>query len=71
MPALRQTLGLWEVTLTGVGIVIGAGIYVLIASAAREAGAGLWISFGGAALLSAFTALSYAELASMFPLRRR
>src|SRR5690242_20493264 len=64
---LKRTLGLWQVTVSGVGIVIGAGIYVLIGSAAREAGNALWLSFALAALLSTLTGLSYAELASMFP----
>jgi APA family basic amino acid/polyamine antiporter len=50
-----------------VGIVIGAGIYVLLGAAAAEAGAGVWLAFLAAGLLSALTALSYAELASMFP----
>ena len=53
--------------MSGVGIVIGAGIYVLIGEAARDAGAGLWIAFVLAAVLSALTGLSYAELAGMFP----
>lgn len=66
-PGLKRTLSLWQLTATGVGIVIGAGIYVLIGEAAQEAGAGLWIAFILAALLSALTGLSYAELAGMYP----
>ena len=66
-PALKRTLTLWQLTTTGVGIVIGAGIYVLIGEAAQEAGAGLWIAFILAAVLSALTGLSYAELAGMYP----
>ena len=53
--------------MSGVGIVIGAGIYVLIGSAAAEAGNAVWLAFLLAALMSALTGLSYAELASMFP----
>jgi len=64
---LRRSLTLWQVTVSGVGIVIGAGIYVLIGVAARDAGAGLWVSFLLAALLAGLTGLSYAELAGMFP----
>jgi APA family basic amino acid/polyamine antiporter len=64
---LRKTLSFWQVTATGVGIVIGAGIYVLVGEAAKDAGNGVWISFGVAALLSALTAMTYAELTSMFP----
>jgi amino acid transporter len=64
---LERTLGLWQVTISGVGIVIGAGIYVLIGEAAREAGNALWLAFALAAVLSVLTGLSYAELAGMFP----
>jgi APA family basic amino acid/polyamine antiporter len=64
---LRRSLGFWEVTASGVGIVIGAGIYVLIGAATREAGAAVWLAFIIAGVLSALTALSYAELAGMFP----
>lgn len=51
----------------GVGIIIGAGIYVLIGAATAEAGAATWLAFALAAVIGALTALSYAELASMFP----
>ncbi|MGH7484193.1 MAG: APC family permease, partial [bacterium] len=64
---LRPALRLWQLTASGVGIVIGAGIYVLIGEAAREAGAALWVSFAVAALLAGLTALTYCELAGMFP----
>jgi APA family basic amino acid/polyamine antiporter len=64
---LRRTLGFWQVTASGVGIVIGAGIYVLIGSATREAGSAVWLAFVLAGVLSALSALSYAELAGMFP----
>jgi APA family basic amino acid/polyamine antiporter len=55
------------VTAGGVGIIIGAGIYVLIGAATAEAGAATWLAFLLAAGLCALTGLSYAELASMFP----
>jgi APA family basic amino acid/polyamine antiporter len=64
---LRRELALRHVTASGVGIIIGAGIYVLLGSAAAEAGAAVWLSFGVAGVLSVLTALSYAELAAMFP----
>jgi APA family basic amino acid/polyamine antiporter len=66
-PALKRTLRLWQLTASGVGIVIGAGIYVLVGEAAREAGAALWLSFAVAAAVAGLTALTYCELASMFP----
>jgi APA family basic amino acid/polyamine antiporter len=64
---LKRELGLWQTMLCGVGIILGAGIYALIGEAAGIAGNALWISFIIAAIISAFTGLSYAELSSMFP----
>ena len=64
---LDRTLGFGQITASGVGIIIGAGIYVLLGAATAEAGAGVWISFLVAGVLSGLTALSYAELASMYP----
>lgn len=64
---LERALGPLQVTASGVGIIIGAGIYVLLGAATAKAGAAVWISFVLAAVLSALTALSYAELASLFP----
>src|SRR5262245_60037708 len=66
-PALRRVLGLTEVTAGGVGIIIGAGIYVLLGVATAHAGPMVWAAFLMAAALSALTGLSYAELSSMFP----
>jgi APA family basic amino acid/polyamine antiporter len=64
---LRRVLGPVEVTASGVGIIIGAGIYVLLGAATAEAGNAVWLSFLIAAGLCGLTGLSYAELASMFP----
>ena len=64
---LRRVLGLLEVTAGGVGIIIGAGIYVLLGPATALAGGTVWISFLVAAGLCGLTGLGYAELSSMFP----
>ena len=64
---LRRALSVWQVTASGIGIVIGAGIYVLIGPATQDAGNAVWLSFIVAGVLSALTGLSYAELAGMFP----
>ena len=64
---LRRSLGLLQLTASGVGLIIGAGIYVLLAAATEEAGATVWTGFAVAGLLSALTGLSYAELAALFP----
>lgn len=65
-PALKRTLGLFEVTTAGVGIILGAGIYVLIGIASGYAGNAVWMSFLIASIISIFTGLSYAELSSIF-----
>ena len=64
---LEREIGLWQVVLTGVGIILGAGIYVLIGKAAALAGNAVWLSFLLSALVAVFTGLSYAELSSIFP----
>ncbi len=66
-PALRRRLGLPLLTLYGVGITIGAGIYVLIGAVAGHAGRAAPWSFVIAALAMAFTVGSYAELATRYP----
>ncbi len=64
---LRRELGILEVTLSGVGIILGAGVYVLIGQAAGLAGNAIWLAFGFSAIIALLTGLSYAELSSMFP----
>ena len=66
-PRLQRQLGVFELTATGVGIILGAGIYVLIGEAAGIAGNGVWLPFLISAMAAAFTGLTYAELASRFP----
>ena len=63
---LKRELGLFQTTVCGVGIILGAGIYVLIGIAAGYAGNAVWISFLFAAVLAALTGLGYAELSSIF-----
>ncbi len=66
MVKLKRELELWQVTVAGVGIILGAGIYALIGIAAGGAGNATWLAFLISALVAAFTGLSYAELTSMF-----
>ena len=63
---LKRELGLFNVTIAGVGIILGAGIYALIGIASREAGNATWLSFLISAIVAGFTGLSYAELSSIF-----
>lgn len=63
---LKRELGLFRTTVCGVGIIVGAGIYVLIGIAAGYAGNAIWLSFLLAALIAGLTGLGYAELSSFF-----
>lgn len=66
-PTLARRLGTVTLTLYGVGVIVGAGIYVLVGEVAAEVGRGLWLAFLLAALAALPTGLSYASLASRFP----
>lgn len=65
--ALRRSLGFWHALLYGLGITIGAGIYVLIGPVAKTAGMAAPAAFILAALLMSLSALSFAELATRMP----
>ncbi|QAU23433.1 amino acid permease [Dyella sp. M7H15-1] len=65
--ALTRQLGAFQLTMLGIGAIIGTGIFVLTAEAGQKAGPGMMISFVIAAIVCALAALAYAELASMIP----
>jgi len=65
--SLHRSLGAFQLTMLGVGAVIGTGIFVLTAEAAQKAGPGMMISFVIAGVVCAVAALCYAEMASMVP----
>ena len=67
MLKLKRDIGLFSATAYILGIIVGAGIYVIIGKGAGIAGNSLWLSFLIAAFIAACTGLSYAELASAFP----
>lgn len=66
-PTLRRALSLPLVVLYGLGVTIGAGIYVLVGAAAGKAGIHAPLSFCLAALVMAPTAASFAELCGRMP----
>ncbi len=67
--ALRRSLSAWDLTLLGIGAVIGTGIFVLTGTAAaNQAGPAITMSYLAAGLACAFAALCYAEFASMIPI---
>ena len=65
--SLQRTLGAFQLTMLGIGAVIGTGIFVLTAEAAQKAGPGMMISFIIAGVVCAVAALCYAEMAAMVP----
>ena len=71
---LKRSLGPINITLLGIGAIIGAGIFATVGTAAAGdaarpgAGPSLMLSFGITAVVCAFTALCYAEMAAMVPI---
>jgi APA family basic amino acid/polyamine antiporter len=64
-PELKRCLGAFDLTLLGIGAIIGAGIFVLTGIvAATKAGPAIVFSYMVAGTACAFTALAYAELSS-------
>ncbi len=65
---LRRDLGAVDLAVFGIGVIVGAGIFVVTGqAAAEEAGPGVTLSFALAALACGLAALCYAELAAMVP----
>jgi basic amino acid/polyamine antiporter, APA family len=65
---LRKDLSWWHLTVFGVSVVIGAGIFTVTAQTAGDiAGPAIWISFLIAAITCGLAALCYAEFASTLP----
>ena len=64
---LARHLGVFDATMIGVGAMIGAGIFVLTGIATGNAGPAAVIAFALNGVVTLFTALSYAELASAIP----
>ncbi|NIZ93306.1 amino acid permease [Kineococcus rubinsiae] len=65
---LKKSLGAWDLTVFGVGVIIGTGIFVLTGEAAgTRAGPAVAISFVVSGIVCALAALCYAEFASTVP----
>ena len=67
MPQLKRSLGIISLTLYGVGVTLGAGIYVLIGETAGFAGSLTPVAFLIALITAMLTAFSYAELGGRYP----
>jgi APA family basic amino acid/polyamine antiporter len=67
--SLKRSLGALDLTLLGIGAIIGTGIFVLTGTAAaNQAGPAIVISYMAAGLACAFAGLCYAEFAAMIPI---
>ncbi|RZJ15378.1 MAG: amino acid permease [Haliea sp.] len=66
-PALIRSIGPFQLTLYGLGSMLGSGIYGLIGQAAGQVGNAVWASFLVAMIAALLTALSYASLGSRYP----
>jgi amino acid transporter len=64
---LKRTVGPVQLTLYGLGSMLGSGIYALVGKAAGIVGNAVWLSFLAALCAALLTALSYASLGSRYP----
>lgn len=64
---LSRDLGLLEITMIGIGAMIGAGVFALTGFAAGIAGPALLLAFLFNGIIALFTGMSYAELGAAFP----
>src|SRR4051794_9161936 len=64
---LKRAVGLLDLTALGIGAIIGTGIFVILGEAIGDSGPAIVLSFVLAGVTCAFSALSYAELASSIP----
>lgn len=64
---LKRTLKTFDLTMLGIGAIIGTGIFVLTGKGALTAGPALCVSFLLAAICCGFAGLCYAEFAAMAP----
>jgi|SRR5579863_1822395 len=64
---LKRVLGPVQLVFYGVGVIVGAGVYSVIGSAAGIAQQNLWLSFAIGAMVALLTGFSYAEMTTSFP----
>ncbi len=64
---LKRTMRTFDLTMLGIGAIIGTGIFVLTGKGALTAGPALSVSFLLAAVCCGFAGLCYAEFAAMAP----
>jgi APA family basic amino acid/polyamine antiporter len=64
---LKPVLGPVQLVFYSVGVIVGAGVYSVIGTAAGLAQQSLWLSFLAGAAVAFLTAMSYAEMATSYP----
>ena len=65
---LKQTLRVWDLTALGIAAIVGAGIFSTIGNASASGGPAVILLFVFTAIACAFSALCYAEFASILPI---
>src|ERR1044072_8535839 len=68
--SLKRVVGVLDRSALGLGAIIGTGIFVILGEAIGDAGPAIVLSFVLAGVTCAFSALSYAEMASTIPASR-
>jgi amino acid transporter len=66
-PELHRSIGPVQMTLYGLGSMLGSGIYGLIGQAAGQVGNAVWLAFLVALVAALLTAFTYASLGSRYP----
>ena len=64
---LERSIGVFQLTMFGVGATVGTGIFFVLSEAVPEAGPAVIISFIIAGIAAGLSAICYAEMASAVP----
>src|SRR4051794_9474764 len=64
---LKRTIGVFQLTMFGVGATVGTGIFFVLSEAVPEAGPAVLLSFVLAGIAAGLAAICYAEMASAVP----
>ncbi len=67
MTATTKSMTIRQAAFIGVGAMVGAGIFALLAPAGQIAGAAVWVSFLLAGMIAALQGYSFGKLGSKFP----
>lgn len=65
--SLRREVGLFGATISGTGVIIGAGVYALIGAGADAAGNAVWMAFLLAAVVAGLSSITYSRMGKRVP----